>query len=592
MYTIEAVNSGTSTTVHEDGTTALAASGKFAEEVNQIPSAEFDILPFNPAYSGVLRDRKTIIRITNTRADKISFEGFLLRTKERMTSKGQFYKTCICEGFLGCLCDTIQPYHNYANATPAQFLSAVLSVHNSLTSADKHITLGTCNVTGNTNSKTTAYRNTLEEIKVNLIERLGGEIRIRSVNGSLVLDYMTSYGSVSNTTIELAKNMQSLEVSSDSTNIITRLIPLGAQLHPGDSAERLTIAAANSGVIYIDDTAAIAKYGIIVGTVEFDDITVASNLKSAGQTYLANNNRIKKAYSAQVLDLSTISDAESEIVAGNTYRFVNGIMGIDENLRVIKRTVDIYKPYKPTLEIGDKSVRLTDIAARTARLIEYDLPQQKNEILTSAKSIATSLINAGINGYVVVNENEILIMDTPDKTTATRVWRWNSGGFGYSSTGYSGPYGTAITMDGAIVADFITAGILRGIEITNGNGTFHVSPNGTVTASALHMTGGSIHVTTDSESYDVIQLSCGDWTHSFSPLEWSLENTSIGCKILCQAGRLYFIYNGETIASISTDTGIASFDDVDFATTAGGARYSLRQIINSILSRLDALEGA
>ena len=35
------------------------------------------------------------------------------------------------------------------------------------------------------------------------------------------------------------------------------------------------------------------------------------------------------------------------------------------------------------------------------------------------------------------------------------------GDFGYSNTGYDGTYTTAITMDGGIVADFITAGILR-----------------------------------------------------------------------------------------------------------------------------------
>lgn len=592
MYTIEAVNSGTSTTVHEDGTTALAASGKFAEEVNQIPSAEFDILPFNPAYSGVLRDRKTIIRITNTRADKVSFEGFLLRTKERMTSKGQFYKTCICEGFLGCLCDTIQPYHSYTNATPAQFLSAILTVHNSQTSADKQIFLGSCNVTGNTGSKTTAYRSTFEEIKENLISRLGGEVRVRRANGRLVLDYLTSYGESSSTTVELAKNMQSLEVSSDSTNIITRLIPLGAQLHPGDSAERLTIAAVNNGSLYIDDTAAIAKYGVIVGKAEFDDITLASNLKTAGQSYLANNNRVKKAYSAQVLDLSTINDAESELTAGNTYMFKNSMLGLNERLRIIKRTVDICKPYKPSIEIGDKSVKLTDIATRTARLIEYDMPQQKNEILSSAKSIASDIIASGINGYVVVNENEILIMDTPDKATATKVWRWNSGGFGYSSNGYNGTYGTAITMNGAIVADFITAGVLRGIEIANGNGTFHVAPDGTVTASALNMTGGSINLTTNSENYDVIQLRCGNWVHTFSPLEWVLENAGIGCRICCQAGGLFFEHNGAQSAYIMADTGESSFENISYAETAGGARYSLRDIINGIKSRLDALEGA
>ena len=60
-----------------------------------------------------------------------------------------------------------------------------------------------------------------------------------------------------------------------------------------------------------------------------------------------------------------------------------------------------------------------------------------------AKDQATSVINAGINGYVVANKNEILIMDTPDKNTATKVWRMNVNGIGYSNTGYYGEYGTA-----------------------------------------------------------------------------------------------------------------------------------------------------
>ena len=56
--------------------------------------------------------------------------------------------------------------------------------------------------------------------------------------------------------------------------------------------------------------------------------------------------------------------------------------------------------------------------------------------------------------------DEILIMDTPDIQTATKVWRWNKSGLGYSSTGYNGPYGLAMTADGSIVADFITTGTL------------------------------------------------------------------------------------------------------------------------------------
>ena len=51
-------------------------------------------------------------------------------------------------------------------------------------------------------------------------------------------------------------------------------------------------------------------------------------------------------------------------------------------------------------------------------------------------------------------------MDSTSISSATKVWRWNSGGLGYSSTGYNGTYQTAMTADGKIVADMITTGKL------------------------------------------------------------------------------------------------------------------------------------
>ena len=59
-------------------------------------------------------------------------------------------------------------------------------------------------------------------------------------------------------------------------------------------------------------------------------------------------------------------------------------------------------------------------------------------------------------------------MDTKDEKSAKKVWQWNLNGLGYSSTGVNGPYGTAITSDGRIVADFITAGTLSGNVVRGG----------------------------------------------------------------------------------------------------------------------------
>lgn len=627
MYEIKAINGSTETILHEVSpeSSRRLTSGKLSEEVNQIPSFTFAMSRANPCFDGVLHDRKTIVSVKNTLTGEVEFEGTLLMSEKSMSASGKLSKTAVCEGYLGYLCDSVQGYHNYANSDAADFLTALLSVHNSLEVQagypERQIFLGLCNITGdNTNSKTTAYRNTLDEIKVNLIERLGGEIQIRKVNGSLVLDYLDRIGTTSSTPVALADNMQSIDVKTDPSSIVSLLIPLGAQLDPDNSAQRLDITSVNSGSPYLVDQTALEKYGPIAGTVIFDDITVAANLKAAGQNYIANNNRVHKAYRAQALDLSTIYSDRQSIRCGNIHPFSNSLLGINEELRIMKRTVDIYKPYKPVLEIGDKSEKLTDIAIRNAKLIEYELPKQKQEILASAKATATALINAGINGYVVVNGNEILIMDTPDKATAAKVWRWNSGGFGYSSTGYNGTYGTAITMNGAIVADFITAGVLRGMEILNGNGKFHVHTDGSVDARAINITGGSVNISTNDESYDVIELTSGGWKHSISPLQWVLENTGTGSKILAQAGAIFFYVNDvlkmriNTNGSITTEgsittngiisanggigtsdiaaTGDVSCTDLNFKQTGQQSFTSLVTYLESLDQRITALENA
>ncbi len=52
-------------------------------------------------------------------------------------------------------------------------------------------------------------------------------------------------------------------------------------------------------------------------------------------------------------------------------------------------------------------------------------------------------------------------------TKADKFWKWNMNGLGYSKDGGT-TYEVAITMDGAIVADFITAGVLNGDVIRAG----------------------------------------------------------------------------------------------------------------------------
>ena len=71
-----------------------------------------------------------------------------------------------------------------------------------------------------------------------------------------------------------------------------------------------------------------------------------------------------------------------------------------------------------------------------------------------------------MGGYIVKTQTDLYIMDTPDTATAQNVWRWNINGLGFSSTGVNGPYQTAMTADGKIVADMITTGTMSADRIT------------------------------------------------------------------------------------------------------------------------------
>lgn len=113
-----------------------------------------------------------------------------------------------------------------------------------------------------------------------------------------------------------------------------------------------------------------------------------------------------------------------------------------------------------------------------------DVKSKFDSIKESIKSIAeevstqeafinhqTDLINTlNKTGYVYIDENEILILDALPRENATNVWRFGLGGIGFSSNGYEGPFGTAMTMDGRINADFITTGTIS-VERIEGLGS-------------------------------------------------------------------------------------------------------------------------
>lgn len=115
---------------------------------------------------------------------------------------------------------------------------------------------------------------------------------------------------------------------------------------------------------------------------------------------------------------------------------------------------------------GFESALFAEIANDTEYSSSADGGSSIVNTVNTTVNRATELITGNKGGYVttVLNNDgkpeELVISDTADYKTASRVWRWNQNGLGYSSTGYNGSYDLAMTSDGQIVADFIKTGKL------------------------------------------------------------------------------------------------------------------------------------
>lgn len=195
-------------------------------------------------------------------------------------------------------------------------------------------------------------------------------------------------------------------------------------------------------------------------------------------------------------------------------------LGINVKAKVIKTVYDTLAERYTKIEIGSAKANFADTLKQTTKQLESAIKAIENADISAitqeflqAIDDATNAITGNSGGYVVLNpaENpqELLVMNTANKNTASKVWRWNVSGLGYSSNGYSGPYRTAITMNGAIVADFITAGtltanIIRAGVLSSVDGlSFFNLETGVIQTSRANITGGTISIGGDTYKTEI-----------------------------------------------------------------------------------------
>lgn len=341
-------------------------SGKVVKGINTIDSFSFTLLMSNPGF-GKVHDFTTLVKVYNLNKKRYDFFGRVLYSDTTMSDTGLITKEVTCENYFGFLCDSQQDVVGVKNWTVRGLLQHIIDKHNSQVEDYKKFTIGEVTVTDPNDNLYVGiqYANTWDTLQEKLVGKLGGELRLRVENGVNYVDYLVEIGKSSTTEIALSHNMKSIKQEKDPTAYVTRLIPLGMKM--GENDERLTIEEANNGVKYIDDADGIAKYGIHVGYVEWDDVTEAANLLKKGKAWLEENNRLLIKYSITALDLSLLGLDVDDFDVGNYHPIKNALMGVDDTARIIKKSIDVCEEVKSTIEIGDNFKSMTDIQVSQAQ---------------------------------------------------------------------------------------------------------------------------------------------------------------------------------------------------------------------------------
>ena len=383
-----------------------------------------------------------------------------------------FYKNRVlsCEGEFAFFNDSTQPPNRYSGVSIHEYITLLLAVHNAKVADNRKFTVGMVTVIDDDlPTRYTNYEKTIELFN-SLIDEYGGHFRTRYENGIRYLDYLKDYPDTCTQTIQFGTNLIEHTKGWDMSEFATVIVPLGNRLDNSDIAELdayLTVESVNNGSIYVQSDEAVAEYGWIEKTVTWDDISDAAILLEKAKTYLSDLQFDNMELEISAVDLHYLDTNVEAVKLLDEIRVISRPHGLDRMFPVTKLEIPLDSPESTQFKMGDTvKTSLTSANNQTNATILHKIEKlpKAHQILKSASDNATAIMTAATTGFVTITQDEygaeaIYISNVRDYTKADKLWKWNMNGLGYSKD-YGKTFGLAITMDGSIVADYITSGVL------------------------------------------------------------------------------------------------------------------------------------
>ena len=366
---------------------------------------------------------------------------------------------------------------------------------------------------------------------------MGGEQGsiLQAYGGEWEFDGFTCYlkasrGHDNHVTIRYGKNITDIKSDIDMTSVYTGIVPYWT-----NGTETVTLTEK----VVMSSHASDYPFNIVKPvdfSGDFQEQPTETQLRNAATSYVNSNEGWKLKNN---IDVSFVALWETEqykniapverVKLCDTVTVIYEPLGVNFKTKVIATDYDVLLDRYNAITLGSTTYKLGSVISQAVTESE----ERTTSRLERSLDRATKLIQGGLGGHVLFSTNadgepeEILIMDTDDKQTATNVIRMNLAGIGFSKNGYNGPFSTAWTIDGHFNASFIDAGTLDASKITVQHLSASSIDTGTLDASVVSVTNlNASNITTGSFTASGTAGSFNLNANTGS-LTWSLAKTSL-----------------------------------------------------------------
>lgn len=372
--------------------------------VGEAGEMSFTIYPEHPYASQLVRTKG----IVELRADgQPVFKGRI-----RKDTRGfHLSREIEVEGLLACLNDSIIPPFvfpddflgdaNYQAAAASGnvvqfFMGWLLEQHNAQVGSAQKIQLGTVTVSDPNNylrRASSEYLTTMEVVRKKVADLLGGYLVVDYSGAVTVLNYYDDLPLTNVQEVDFGQNLLDLEVVLDGAETCTAILPVGAE---GLTLESLSDGEISPGIwkqgkILYSKEAEEALGGRITRTMEWEDVTQASNLRNKASAWLVGDGvKTVQIITVKAADLGAIEDLPSFTV-GRYVKLNSAPHGFAEVYPLMELEPDILDPGNTVITMGSTAKAATDIAHANQSAVKNKQDQFQLVLDKQLEGIATTL---------------------------------------------------------------------------------------------------------------------------------------------------------------------------------------------------------